>query len=167
MIELIVVIAIISILAVALITVLNPLTQFAKARDTQRRTELKHLQSALEQYYNDNGFYPTTGGEYYSSDPGDYFKNNLGGWIPGITPKYIQSLPSDPSGGNANCPTTAGPGTKRAFLYRSDSVQYVIITCPEVTASLNNPKDSLYDPTTGHSDTAWKVCMGETACSSW
>lgn len=162
--ELVVVISVVSIIIAALIVVMNPITQFKKGRDSQRRSTLKQLQTAIEQYYDDNGTYPTTVGAYFSSDPTDSYNNNNGNWIPGITPKYMQTLPSDPSGGNATCaPLT---GTKRAYIYRSDGFQYALISCgPEISAGLNNPKDSMYDP--AHPTTAWKVCIGDTACNSW
>ncbi|MGE5042179.1 MAG: type II secretion system protein [Candidatus Levyibacteriota bacterium] len=170
LIELITVIGILGVLAVVLLSVLNPLTQFAKARDSQRRTILKQLQGALEQYYNDNGNYPSTGDAYYSSDGGDTFSNNggAGGWIPNLAPKYIQALPADPTGGDTSCPTPAGNGTKKAFLYRSDGIQYALIACGvEVTQYLNNPKDSMFDQYGPRNSISWKVCMGDAACQTW
>lgn len=163
LIELIVVITILGILAVVIMTVLDPVTQFKKGRDSQRRNILKQMQTVLEQYYNDNGSYPTTTGAYYSSDPSDTYSNNSGNWIPGVVPKYTQSLPSDPIGGTASCaPLT---GNKRAFIYRSDGTQYVLISCGvEVASNASNTKDNLND--TVHAN-SWKVCMGDTACTSW
>ncbi len=57
LIELLVVLAIIGILAVLILT--NLATARAKARDAQRKSDLKHLADAIEMYAEDNGYsYP-------------------------------------------------------------------------------------------------------------
>lgn len=61
LVELIVVIAIISVLATSLLAVLNPLAQIQKANDTRRKADLSQIQKALESYYQDNGSYPAEG----------------------------------------------------------------------------------------------------------
>ncbi|MEM6997958.1 MAG: type II secretion system protein [Patescibacteria group bacterium] len=57
-IELLIVIAIIGILAGLVLN--NFQGAQAKARDTQRRTDINNMHAKLEEYYNDNGSYPTT-----------------------------------------------------------------------------------------------------------
>jgi type II secretion system protein G len=83
LIELLVVIAIIGILSSVVLASLN--TARTKARDTQRIASIKQVQNALEMYYSDNGFYPS------SADVA----------FPGILdtalkPTYISLLPTDP-----------------------------------------------------------------------
>lgn len=56
LIELLVVIAIIGILTAVVIASLN--TARVKAQDSQRLSDLKQIQTALEMYYNDYGYYP-------------------------------------------------------------------------------------------------------------
>lgn len=56
--ELLVVIAIIGILAAVLIFGVR--AQIAKGRDAKRKADLRKSQNALEDYYNDNGGYPST-----------------------------------------------------------------------------------------------------------
>lgn len=58
LVELIVVIGILSVLAVGSIIALNPFSQFQKANDSKRKTDLAQVQRALETYYQDNGKYP-------------------------------------------------------------------------------------------------------------
>lgn len=168
LIELLVVIAILGALVAVIIAALNPFTQIAKSRDIQRRTTLKQIQNLLEQYYNDNGSYPTTAGAYYSSEPGDIFSNNSGNWIPGLSPTYINILPRDPLGGTSTTPgNCVTAGAKRAYLYRSDGNQYALYShcAPEILSSMNNPNDAMYSP---NSPTyAWRVCAGSTACTAW
>ena len=57
LIELMVVIAIIAILSVG--GILTYTSQMAKARDSRRLSDITSLQSAIEQYYQDNSAYPT------------------------------------------------------------------------------------------------------------
>lgn len=103
LIELLVVIAIIGLLA-SIITV-SLVSSKAKGRDAKRISDIKTLQLALETYYNDNGYYPTT---IYSS-----------GISPSFSPAYMTTVPKDPSdnstpykysaynsGGITNCGTS-------------------------------------------------------------
>lgn len=57
-IELLIVIAIIAILAALVLN--NFQGAQAKARDTQRTTDVNNIHSKLEEYYNENGAYPQT-----------------------------------------------------------------------------------------------------------
>lgn len=82
LVELLVVIAIIAILVVLILVALGVARQ--KARDSQRKTDLRSIQTALELYASDNGgLYPTTG------------QANL---YTGIEPKYLNPAPKDPIG---------------------------------------------------------------------
>ena len=58
--ELLIVIALIGVLASALVLAINPNTQLERARDSQRKSDLRNIQTALELYYEDNKSYPTT-----------------------------------------------------------------------------------------------------------
>lgn len=60
LVELLVVIGLIGVLASITFAVINPLTQFQKARDAGRKNDLANIQKALELFYNDNNRYPTT-----------------------------------------------------------------------------------------------------------
>ena len=60
LIELLVVIAIIAILVVLIILALNAARQ--RARDSQRRSDLRTVQTGLELYNDTNGAYPTSAG---------------------------------------------------------------------------------------------------------
>lgn len=162
--ELLVIIAMVSILVLVSVVLINPVRQFQKGRDTQRRNTLKQLQGLIEQYYNDHGSYPDTGGVWYSSEPDDLtYGNNSGDWIPGLVPDYTASLPRDPVGGTSTISGSCSSKT-RAYLYRSDGKEYALLAfCSIEAATLNNPNDSLYDST--RPDSAWKVCLGDSACS--
>lgn len=105
LIELVLVIGILAILAVFVLATLNPLEQFKKARDAQRKSDLGQIQKALEQYYQDHGRYPA------SSTTGlitDYNGNAITwggptGWAP-----YMNVVPADPD-------------SQRTYVYYSSS----------------------------------------------
>lgn len=95
MVELIVVIGILSILAVATMMAINPVAQFQKANDSKRKSDLAQIQRALETYYQDNGKYPasSTSGPAYRIVRSDLTVADWGTeWKP-----YMDILPKDPS----------------------------------------------------------------------
>jgi type II secretory pathway pseudopilin PulG len=55
-----IVIAVVGILAAGLITLINPVGQMQRTRDSRRKAELKQIQTALELYRSDCGYYPST-----------------------------------------------------------------------------------------------------------
>lgn len=63
MIELLVVIAVIGILAVALLSTLNPLEQIRKGRDTRTRADMSQLLGGIERYNASLGYFPWQSGE--------------------------------------------------------------------------------------------------------
>lgn len=90
LIELLIVITIIGILAVALVPRLTGGP--AKARDAQRKTDLQQIATALEFYADDNsGQYPTPASTSCVSD----IKTSLTG--------YLTTIPSDPQAGGTVC----------------------------------------------------------------
>lgn len=96
MIELLISIGVLSILAVFALAAVNPIEQFKKARDSQRKSDLAQLQRVFEQYYQDWGHYPPNDSSYEIEDE----KTNpvtiiswggAGGWTP-----YMDLVPQDP-----------------------------------------------------------------------
>jgi general secretion pathway protein G len=70
----------------------------AKARDTERQTDLRVLQSAIAQYKQQNGRYPLMG---IDSDGNGYASESESAmYIASMTPTYIQRLPTDPRRGS-------------------------------------------------------------------
>jgi len=58
MIELLIVIAVIGVLAVAVLSAINPIEQINKGRDTQGRSDAAELINAVDRYYASIGWYP-------------------------------------------------------------------------------------------------------------
>jgi len=94
LIELLVVLAIIGILATLILS--NLATARAKARDSQRKSDLKSMADALEMWSDDNAYvYPTTAStavvEANSS-------SSVGVAVLSSSGKYLKQLPDDPKG---------------------------------------------------------------------
>ncbi len=86
LIELLVVISIIGLLSSVVLASLN--VAKSKARDSQRKQTLRQLVTASELYYNTNGFYAPTIGDF-TNVPAN---NNY------FAPAYISALSADPGG---------------------------------------------------------------------
>lgn len=84
LIEVILVIALIGVLSTVLITLINPLQQFRKARDVERKSDLRQIQTALELYRSDQAAYPAALPACNASFTGN------GGAV------YLQTMPCDP-----------------------------------------------------------------------
>lgn len=90
LVELLLVMALIGVLVTALIILINPVAQFQRGRDSQRKNDLTQLQRALEQYYNDFNSYPVSSG-----DPSYYILDSSHTWGTSWTP-YMDFIPKDP-----------------------------------------------------------------------
>jgi type II secretion system protein G len=100
LIELLIVIAIIGILATMATVTLG--SSQRRARDGQRKSDLKQVAVALEQYYNSNSAYPSaTAGAISGASWG-------GSWA-----NYLRTVPRDPIGGTEYCyeSSITGAGT--------------------------------------------------------
>lgn len=143
LVELLIVIAILGVLGAVLITILNPGTQFKRARDAQRRSDLSQIQRALELYYQDNGKYPETTG-WINSTAGEF-------WIPGLDANYIKKMPADPLNScSTGVPTS---DTCYAYIYFSDpnlcsiaGRDYVLTARLEAYTGSDLSQKNLYNP---------------------
>ncbi|MCL5434894.1 MAG: prepilin-type N-terminal cleavage/methylation domain-containing protein [Patescibacteria group bacterium] len=99
LVELIVTVGILSILALAGLTAVNPIAQFQKANDARRKADFSQIQKALETYYQDNGKYPSssiTNPLYRITIPSQLGTTTVD-WGTSWQP-YMNLLPKDPSG---------------------------------------------------------------------
>ena len=160
LIELIVVIGIIAILATLGLSVFGGVQK--KSRDAKRKSDLKEMQTALAQYYTDNGSYPSTAGAWRGSCPScsygsGYTDTGPTGYIPDLAPQYIQRLPHDPREGQAvNC----GPNAT-SYLYRSDGTDYKILAWCGAEVLPISANDPFYD--TIRQQTGYQVNSGQAA----
>ena len=118
MIELLITIGVLAILAVFALAAVNPIDQFKKAKDAQRKSDLGQLQKVLEQYYQDWGHYPPSSNSYLIQDE----KTNpvttitwggAGGWTP-----YMDLVPKDPDSRRTYVYYSKNNG-QQYFLYAS------------------------------------------------
>src|SRR5258708_4754033 len=119
LIELIIVMVIIGILAVLLLPGLSSGPK--RARDSQRKSDLRTVTSALEQYFADNQGYPTSDYAAISASPGPLLTN------------YIKTMPRDPKAGQsytythtAACTTTCPDYTLTATLEYPSAAAYTV-----------------------------------------
>jgi prepilin-type N-terminal cleavage/methylation domain-containing protein len=103
LIELIVTIAIIGLLATVILTVINPLEQIAKGRDSGRRSSVEQLGKAVEAYNLSKGAYPTAGATWQDA-LGPSGTNDL---------KAVQTAPS----GAADCNNSGSPNGQNKYCY--------------------------------------------------
>ncbi len=115
LIELVIVIAIISVLSIFVLSTLDPISQFQKANDGRRKSDLSQVQKALETYYQDNGRYPD------NPAAGDYRIKDLSGnavdWGQDWSP-YMIPLPKDPNS-SKNYVYYAGSDGQSYYIYAS------------------------------------------------
>ena len=114
LIELLVVMGILGIVMVGLFVGLDPIGQFQKTNDANRKSDLSSIQKALEFYYQDNGEYPASSGDFKIVN-GSVTLNWGSSWQP-----YMNSLPSDPTGTkNYVYYSPAGSNGQTYYIYAS------------------------------------------------
>lgn len=111
LIELLVVIAIIGVLSALLMSNFVGIRQ--RARDGQRKSDLRQIQAALELYRADNGSYPLT---VDFPACGNAFSATVGG----NTTTYMKKIPCDPMNNNPYI-----------YQYGGTSTNYCLRTCLE------------------------------------
>ena len=112
LIEMLIVIGILGLLAVALLVTINPIAQIQKSNDAQRKNDLAQFKRALDLYYNDNGRYPVSSVDFKIVISGSSIEWG-GSWLP-----YMNKIPKDPVGGHVYqyyAPATANGQTY--YLY--------------------------------------------------
>lgn len=93
LIELLIVIVVIGVLATGAIALVDPVAQFQRARDAQRKSDLSQIQKAIKQYYQDIGAYPQSTVGYKIKALGSENAVDWGNsWLP-----YMGNLPKDPN----------------------------------------------------------------------
>ncbi len=117
LIELLIVIAIIGVLATLLMV--NFIGVRQRARDAQRKSDIRQIQAALEIYRSDNGQYPTSGTNYPAG---------CGVSLSSGTTVYMQTIPCDPNG---NVASNYNGG---AYYYFGGGSTYTLCACLENTA---------------------------------
>lgn len=151
LVELIVVIMIITSLTALGITSYGAVQR--NARNTERKTDLKNLQVALEAFHAETGAYPctwsgpgcATGARWFAGVGCSASWSTGMNWIPGLVPNYINPLPLDPRQNTVNLPRIVNncntDATINCYIYQSNTVDYKLaaLCTPEGTLNANDP----------------------------
>lgn len=127
MIELLIVIAILGILAVAVLSAINPIEQINRGRDTGSRSDAEQLLTAIDRYYAMQGYFP------WQMNPNDPISINDGAdlmvhindGLTGISDCPILYLLSDVTQGGAACADSVGSQElKVTFVDKVSAINY-------------------------------------------
>jgi len=143
LIELLLVIAIIGILATVTVVAINPQRQLAKARDSQRKTDLYSIATAVYQYASEHsGDLPDTDGNPLTSnfptsatcigEGGSCFNLSVAGDTEPIVPIYMAAMPYDPK--------TGATDNSGYTLYITTGGRIVLAATPETEATITITK---------------------------
>ena len=117
MIELLIVIAVLGILAVAVLSAINPIEQINRGKDTGSRSDAEQLLSAIERFYAAKGWYPWMISETIA-----------GTNTPVVTPIKLVTAVKDPASSPAPILTKLSTGgtseVKTSFTTRLSSATY-------------------------------------------
>lgn len=147
LIELLIVIAIIGVLATLLMV--NFIGVRQRARDAQRKSDLRQIQSALEIYRSDQSSYPTSITSC-TCDGSVCFGAGSGS---SCSPIYMQKIPTDPSGSSAY-------NSGSYYYYSSGGASYCIVACLENagdTQVVDSPATCQDAPTTSCSNNLYYI----------
>lgn len=119
LIEILVVIGMLAILSTIVLVAVNPLRQFAQARNTQRQNDVAAVLNAISERIADNGgtFLSNSSDGCTAGLPGsktDVTSTNLD-LRPCLVPTYISELPHDPSTGSNTCHSASCNSTNEAY----------------------------------------------------
>lgn len=114
LVELLIVIVVIAILAAIAISAFSNVQ--AQARDAQRQSDIETVQSNLELYYADNGFYPGPGATD-GMTAGEDVVAGANGFLEGLDPEALHE-PQDTAEGNS-FGTDALSATTNAYRYQA------------------------------------------------
>lgn len=119
----------------------------------QTLRDLEALRKALESYYVDNKQYPKSSGGWDAVDAA--FGESRKDWIPGLAPRYISSLPSDPRKFRT---------TMEQYMYKSDGKDYKLIAhFPVNVAGITDKDTGLVDPIRP----SWSIGVWTKNAKSW
>ena len=131
LIELLIVVLLLAVLSSVVIRVINSAGVQGKARDSQRKSDLKRVQTALELYFVDRREYPPTGENWVLADSSTL--------VTALVPGYTTSLPKDPVD-ERNVANPCDPNA--GYSYKSNSQIYVLTALMEVPTSADESKCS-------------------------
>ncbi|MDQ5901158.1 MAG: ral secretion pathway protein [Patescibacteria group bacterium] len=134
LIELLIAIAIIGVLTTLLMTNFVGIRQ--RARDAQRKSDIRQIQSSLELYRSDNSIYPTISGVTYRVNGSTACPTSQS--LQSGATVYMSKIPCDSLG-------TSTYNSGNYYYYTPDGVTYVLASCLE-NANDNDPNSTTNAP---------------------
>jgi len=128
MIELLIVIAILGILAVAVLAAINPVEQINRGRDTGTRSDAEQLLSAVDRFYAYKGYYPWQVSPNDGNDAQAWMAvDSVAGWTDQGVTTECNVLDKLANGDDANCDGTNE--VKRSFVTKitEDDYNYLYV----------------------------------------
>lgn len=118
LIELLIVIAVLGILAVAVLSAINPIEQINRSRDTGSRSDSEQLIGAIDRFYATNGYYPWVSGADIDAYNIDWVEDNVNmAWVDDAASVVLDKL------------AAAGTGeVKESFINRITGTTYNPLT---------------------------------------
>ncbi len=176
LVELLIVIAMLGILSSVLIIAINPVAQIQRGRDTQRKSNFASIQSALELYRHDFGYYPISTGLYPSSMT-NCTSDAFQGTTSSGTVTYLQAIPCDPLGLSASSVFNGGEylylsyNSSNSPSYSCDNsttpcLSYGLIACLENSSDTGINTYSSTDLSTNFPDISANIVNTNPKCTS-
>lgn len=121
LIELLIVIAVLGILAVAVLSAINPIEQINRSRDTGSRSDAEQLLGGIDRFYASQGYYPwKISSTNPVSDATGFLAVDNTTWSDGVTP-VLTKLSAAGTGELKASFTTRITGSSYNFLYKYNS----------------------------------------------
>ncbi len=155
LIKILVVIGMLAILSTVVLVAVNPLRQFAQARNSQRQSNVAALLNAVTERIADNGgVFMSSSTQlvdscraYLPSTAHDINKSQLD-LRPCLVPTYLSELPYDPSAGSNTCTSTgcSGNGENYDLQYtiQQDSSTNRVTICAPFAAETALPNSTTF-----------------------
>lgn len=155
LIELLIVIAVLGILAVAVLSAINPIEQINRSRDTGSRSDAEQLISAIDRFYASSGYYPWVVDAEVLDVRLDFVEVTADDWTDGTTPvleKLSQAGAEELKTSFTNRITASGynslyiynngePGDSTYVCFRAKSGSFQVETGKRCTAEEGVPDD--------------------------
>ena len=168
MIELLIVISVLGILAVAVLAAINPIEQINRGKDTGYRSDSEQLLSGIDRYYAGKGYYPWVSGESITNNKTDPNANGVVDLVELVTETTdvgaeVAAVPM-----LTNLSTGGASELKSSFITRIVDTAYVGLSIYNNGTSGSSTYMCFIPKSSSFRDEAWKRCThpGHTARST-